>query len=275
MNENDLLTLLEEVVSGVMEPRAAAERLKRGPFKQTDLGFANLDHHRAIRHRIGEVIYGESKTIEQILAIVDEFAAHRVPVLVTRLSEQKRAELRERFPDGRENAAARTFTVNAPLEKSLPTQRSLNEPFVGILAAGTSDLPVAEEAVEVCVAMGVAFERVYDVGVAGIHRLLGKVDNLQKATALVVVAGMEGALPSVVAGLLGSKPIFAVPTSVGYGASFGGVSALLTMLNSCGPGVTVSNIDNGFSAAFAACNVVGAVNDALRVREPFQGGVSQ
>lgn len=262
MNDKDLIKLLEEVVKGVVAPDAAAERLKAGPFKQTELGFANLDHHRALRHRLGEVVYGESKTTEQIIAIAESFATHGVPVLITRLSDEKRAALRRRFADGRESAAGRTFTLNPPA----PKNASSSEPFVAIVAAGTSDVGVAEESCEVCVAMGIAFERYYDIGVSGLHRLLGKLESLQKATALVVIAGMEGALPSVIGGLLASKPIFAVPTSVGYGASFGGLAALLAMLNSCAPGITVVNIDNGFSAAFAACNVAASVRDAREAK---------
>lgn len=265
MNDKELIGLLEEVVRGVVAPGDAAARLKAGPFKKTDLGFANLDHHRALRHRLGEVVYGESKTIEQILAIAEAFSTQNVPVLITRLNDEKRAALRKKFPKGREGVEARTFTLNAPTPKNAAS----GEPFVAILAAGTSDVAVAEEACEVCVAMDVAFERAYDVGVSGLHRLLGKMEELQKASALVVAAGMEGALPSVVGGLFASKPIFAVPTSVGYGASFGGLAALLAMLNCCAPGVTVVNIDNGFSAAFAACNVAAAVREA---RESAQRG---
>jgi NCAIR mutase (PurE)-related protein len=167
--------------------------------------------------------------------------------------------LKARLPNGRANDIARTLIVHPPDEIAVRAP----EPHVAILAAGTADLPVAEEACETCVAMGTAVARYYDVGVAGLHRLLSKAEAFQTATALVVVAGMEGALPSVVAGLLG-RPVFAVPTSVGYGASFGGVAALLAMLNSCAPGVTVANIDNGFSAAFAACQVVRAAREARR-----------
>lgn len=260
MDYKDLRNLLEEVVSGVLRPEAAAEKLATGPFKTTELEFATLDHHRSLRHRIGEVVYGEGKSQEQILAITERFAESGVPVLITRLDEAKRAALRVRFPQGRESVLGRTFTVNAPLAKGAAS----GEPFVAILAAGTSDLAVAEEAVETCVAMNTAFERYYDIGVAGLHRLLGKVESIQKASALVVVAGMEGALPSVVAGLIG-RPLFAVPTSVGYGANFGGLAALLTMLNSCAPGVTVANIDNGFSAAFAAASVAHLIRDARGV----------
>ncbi|MBI3557099.1 MAG: nickel pincer cofactor biosynthesis protein LarB [Deltaproteobacteria bacterium] len=257
MDHKDLTNLLEEVLRGVVPPADAAQKLARGPFRRTELEYASLDHHRSLRHRLGEVVYGESKTKEQLLGIMEQFALNGVPVLATRLDDEKRAALRERFPQGRENSAGRTFIVNQPAPKGAAS----GEPFVAILAAGTSDVGVGEEAAEVCVAMGVAFEKIYDVGVAGIHRLLGRLEEVQKASALVVIAGMEGALPSVVAGLVG-RPIFAVPTSVGYGASFGGVAALLAMLNSCAPGVTVANIDNGFSAAFAACSVVHAVKDA-------------
>ena len=257
MNESEIRAMLEAVQAGKVSPDDALRQLKSGPFRPADLGFAQIDHHRRLRQGLGEVIYGESKTIEQIIAIATEAGAAGAPVLITRLQPEKTARLTAHFPGERSNAAARTFTLHAPA----PLEASRDKPHVAIVAAGTSDLPVAEEAAEVCVAMGVPFQRHYDVGVAGIHRLLARVETLQSATALVVVAGMEGALPSVVAGLLG-RPVFAVPTSVGYGASFGGLSALLAMLSSCAPGVTVTNIDNGFSAAFAACQVVRAVRAA-------------
>jgi NCAIR mutase (PurE)-related protein len=256
MNDSELLRVLEAVRSTSLSVDAALLELKNGPFRRSDLGYAQLDHHRRLRHGLGEVVYGEAKTLEQILGIAAELAHSSEPVLITRLQPEKIAALLRRFPEGRANAAARTFILHPPAEKAAQA----SEPHVAILAAGTGDLPVAEEACEVCVAMGTAFVRHYDVGVAGLHRLLSRTDELQKATALVVVAGMEGALPSVVAGLLG-RPVFAVPTSVGYGASFGGVAALLAMLNSCAPGVTVANIDNGFSAGFAACQVVRAVRE--------------
>jgi NCAIR mutase (PurE)-related protein len=200
---------------------------------------------------MGEVIYGESKTAAQVVSIAEHLSGDGRPVLITRLDAEKIGALLERFPTGRANDVGRTFVVNAPDAKD----RQTGEPFVAILAAGTSDARVAEEAFEVCVAMGTAVEKFYDVGVAGLHRLLDKYETLERASALIVVAGMEGALPSVVGGLVG-KPIFAVPTSVGYGASFGGIAPLLAMLNSCAPGVAVLNIDNGFSAGFAACQVV-------------------
>lgn len=260
MTEADLHTLLEAVRAGTASPEEALRRLKSGPFRTADLGFAQVDHHRRLRQGLGEVIFGESKTLEQIVAIATEAAAAGAPVLITRLQPEKSAALAAHFPAARLNAAARTVTLHAPA----PRDAAPGQPHVAILAAGTSDLPVAEEAVEVCVAMGIPYQKHYDVGVAGLHRLLARVDALQSATALVVVAGMEGALPSVVAGLIG-RPVFAVPTSVGYGASFGGLSALLAMLNCCAPGVTVTNIDNGFSAGFAACQVVRAVQAASQV----------
>jgi len=257
MNEDEIRTLLEGLAAGAVQPAAALQRLKSGPFREGNLGFAQVDHHRRLRQGLGEVIFGESKTLEQIRAIATEAGGGGAPVLITRLQPEKVAGLITAFPAGRANAPARTFILNAPPISAAGTDL----PHVAIVAAGTSDLFVAEEAAEVCIAMGVPCERYYDIGVAGIHRLLQRADKLQAATALVVVAGMEGALPSVVAGLLG-RPVFAVPTSVGYGASFGGVSALLSMLNSCAPGVSVVNIDNGFSAAFAACQVVRAVRAA-------------
>lgn len=259
MTESDLRTLLEAVRTGALSPEHALGELKSGPFRAGDLGFAQVDHHRRLRQGLGEVIFGESKTIEQIIAIATEAGAAGSPVLITRLQPEKITRLATEFPAGRANPAARTFTLHAPA----PLAGVPGTPHVAIVAAGTSDFPVAEEAVEVCVAMGIPYQKFYDVGVAGLHRLLARVEALQAATALVVVAGMEGALPSVVAGLLG-RPVFAVPTSVGYGASFGGLSALLAMLNSCAAGVTVTNIDNGFSAGFAAGQVVRAVQAAGR-----------
>lgn len=248
---SELFALLEKVKREEMSTEEALGILQNAPFKTTQLPFAELDHHRSLRQGIGEVVYGESKTAEQIITIAEHLSHGEQAVLVTRLDPEKIAAIEQRFPDGRTNIVGRTFIVNAKPVKGSAS----GEPFVAILAAGTSDAYAAEEACEVCVAMDTAFEKYYDVGVAGLHRLLDKQDALKKASALVVVAGMEGALPSVVGGLFG-KPIFAVPTSVGYGASFGGIAALLAMLNSCAAGVAVVNIDNGFSAGYAACQVV-------------------
>jgi NCAIR mutase (PurE)-related protein len=251
MNEKELTLLLESVRGGDVSPADAAALLREGPFRSSDVPFAELDHHRPLRNGLGEVVYGESKSAEQIASIVGKLAADGRPVLVTRIDGSKSDTLAAAFPTGRVNTTGRTFIANAP---EIKTPES-GEPYVAIVAAGTSDAYAAEEACEVCVAMETAFVSHYDIGVAGLHRLLDKYNSLQNASALVVVAGMEGALPSVVGGLFG-KPIFAVPTSVGYGASFGGITPLLAMLNSCAAGVAVMNIDNGFSAGFAACQVV-------------------
>jgi len=260
---DELKALLEGVSSGSISVEEAAGRLKDGPLRQDDLGFANLDHHRPLRQGLAEVIYGEGKSIPELLEIAGRLSAPGLPVLVTRLDQEKIAALGARFPGSRINSRGRTVTVHPPEEKG-PGE---GVPFVAVVSAGTADLPVAEEAVEVCVAMGVPVQRTYDVGVAGLHRILAKAAILREASAVVVVAGMEGALPSVVGGLV-STPVFAVPTSVGYGASFQGLAALLGMLNSCAPGVTVSNIDNGFTAGIAAARVAKAVAAARRMSSP-------
>jgi NCAIR mutase (PurE)-related protein len=258
VNTNQIKILLEGVASGSISPDEALARLGEGPLRQDDLSFATLDHHRHLRQGLAEVVYGEGKTVGEILEIAARLSAPEVPVLLTRLSPEQLAALEEKFPESRSNARARTCLIHPPPEQG-PDE---GLPFVAVVSGGTADLPVAEEAVEVCVAMGAPVHRIYDVGVAGLHRILSKVEKLREAAAVVVVAGMEGALPSVVGGLV-SAPIFAVPTSVGYGASFQGLAALLAMLNSCAPGVTVSNIDNGFSAGIAAARVAKAVSAAM------------
>ena len=256
MTPEDLRALLDGVASGAMSTEEAARKLKDGPLRRDELGFANLDHHRYLRQGLGEVVYGEGKTVEETVEIAARLAATGTPVLLTRLDGEKMAALGQRFPDSRSNPRARTVLVNPPEERGPDGDRvDPGAPFVAVVSGGTSDLPVAEEAVEVCVAMEVPVHRIYDVGVAGLHRVLQKVPMLREAAAVVVVAGMEGALPSVVGGLVAS-PVFAVPTSVGYGASFHGLAALLAMLNSCAPGVTVSNIDNGLAGGIAAARVV-------------------
>lgn len=251
MIDTELSELLDKVREGQVSTEEALSILRRIPFHRSETEFAEPDHHRGVRVGAGEVIYGESKSAEQIITIAEHLSHAGQTVLMTRLSPEKIAAVEQRFPGGRANITGRTFIVNPKAEKGAGS----GEPFVAVLAAGTADAYAAEEVCEVCVAMDTAFQRFYDVGVAGLHRLLDKREALEKASALVVVAGMEGALPSVVGGLFG-KPLFAVPTSVGYGASFGGIAALLAMLNSCAAGVTVVNIDNGFSAGFAACQVI-------------------
>lgn len=256
----ELLTL---VGNGELDIEDALLALKNGPFKLSYLQDATLDHHRQLRHGMCEVIYGESKTSDQILNIAEELSTNGETILITRLDEDKIESLQHRFPEGRANPAGRTYLLNAAQPKSPES----GEPYVAIVSAGTSDLPVAEEAKEVCIASEVAFRDIHDIGVAGLHRLLDRLDDLTQATALVVIAGMEGALPSVIAGMVG-KPLFAVPTSVGYGANLKGITALLAMVNSCSPGVSVVNIDNGFSAAYAACKVVDEVKRAVQQHVP-------
>lgn len=251
MKREELRKILDDVQSGKLDAARAYEKIRFTPFDLEEMGFATLDHGRALRLGLGEVIYGENKTVEQILGIAERLSSSKSPVLVTRLSEEKIEALRKRFPDGKANELSKTFTVN-PVA---PIGTAENEPYVCIITAGTSDIPVAEEAADVCCAMGVAFMTLNDIGVSGIHRMMNHIDVMENASALVVIAGMEGALPSVIGGLI-SKPIFAVPTDVGYGANFKGVTALLGMLSSCAPGVAVTNINAGFSAAYAACRVV-------------------
>jgi len=212
-----------------------------------DLGFARVDTDRKRRRGFPEVIYCEGKTPEDVAAIAETIVEQHGVMLATRANEQHFNAVAKVLAEANYHIRARCITVEkTPLPK--------NEGLIGVLCAGTSDLPVAEEAVVTLEIFGNRVEKIYDVGVAGIHRLIAERDRLEACNALVVVAGMEGALPSAVAGLV-SKPIIAVPTSVGYGASFGGLAALLGMLNSCGSGVTVVNIDNGFGAAYAAATI--------------------
>jgi len=254
MKREEVRRLLVELREGSREVDAVLAELQAGPFRTDHLPYATLDHHRALRQGIPEVVYGEGKRTEEIVEITRRLSRNGDPILASRLSAEAQDALLAEFDGARANRRARTCLVNPPPEREWTDE----EPFVGIVAAGTSDLPVAEEAVEVCVAMDIPRRTYYDVGVSGLHRLLEHLEGLQRAAALVVVAGMEGALPSVVAGLV-SCPVIGVPTSVGYGTSFGGIAPLLAMLNSCAPGLTVSNIDNGFSAGVAAARVVQAV----------------
>jgi len=212
-----------------------------------DLGFAQVDTHRALRKNFPEVIFGAGKTPEQVVKIAAKLLERGQQVLITRITTDHVRALRKKFKRAVHHASARCVTI----EKKPLTKRA---GFIAVVCAGTSDLPVAEEAAVTAEIMGNRVERVHDVGVAGLHRMLARLDLLQRANVIVAVAGMEGALPSVLAGLV-SKPVIAVPTSIGYGASFGGVAALLAMLNSCGSGVTVVNIDNGFGAGYAASQI--------------------
>ncbi len=212
-----------------------------------DIGFAQVDTHRALRKGFPEVIFGAGKTPTQVVGIAAKLIAHEQRVLVTRITPEHARALRKKFKHAVHHELARCVTIeNKPLPKRPGS--------IAVICAGTSDLPVAEEAAVTAEIMGNRVERIADAGVAGLHRILSRLETIQRANVLVVVAGMEGALPSVVAGLV-SKPVIAVPTSVGYGASFGGVAALLGMLNSCGSGVTVVNIDNGFGGGYAASQI--------------------
>jgi pyridinium-3,5-biscarboxylic acid mononucleotide synthase len=239
--------LLQRVASGELTPEVALGELALPPIESLD--FATIDHHRGLRQGFPEVVFGSGKTPAQIVEIADRISAQG-RALVTRADTAALGAIRARWPSARINEVARTAIVPEP-----------NEPGIAgpvlIVTAGTSDLPVAEEAAETLFAASCGVERLTDVGVAGIHRLLSQSDVLRRARVIIVVAGMDGALPSVVGGLV-ACPVVAVPTSVGYGASFGGLAALLTMLNSCAAGVTVVNIDNGFGGAVAAARVLRA-----------------
>lgn len=246
MNINNLRHLLTEIQTGAVSVEAGVKQLRRLPFE--DIGVAMIDHHRALRQGVPEVILGESKSAEQICAIFARMAAKDDNVLVTRISGEKAEILSKDQPEGEYDPVARTFLLQQkPFE-------DLGQGKVLIICAGTSDLPVAREAAITARAFNNRVEELVDVGVAGIHRLLAHTDVLCEAAVIIVVAGMEGALPSVVGGMV-DVPVIAVPTSVGYGASFNGIAALLGMLNSCAGGVTVVNIDNGFGAAFAATRI--------------------
>lgn len=238
---NWLLRTLEKVKAGDMSIGDALKELSILPYE--DMGFTKLDHHRHMRTGFPEVVLGTGKTTAQIVTITERFAARSEKVLVTHGSQEAYEALRKSIPEITYNPVSRTIVLNRSKEPLVPG--------VAVVSGGTSDIPVAEEAAVTAELMGNRVETIYDVGVAGLHRLLDKLPGLLQADALVVVAGMEGALPSVVGGLV-SAPIIAVPTSIGYGASFNGLAALLAMLNSCAPGVAVVNIDNGFGAGYMA-----------------------
>ncbi len=246
MRRERVAALLAEVAAGRISPADALEKLALEPTEE--LPFASIDHHRALRQGHPEVIFGSGKTPDQIVTIAERLAAKGDGFLVTRAEEQARQCLLEKFPAAIAHASARTVRLAGE------EPPAAGEGTILVVTAGTSDLPVADEAAETAIALGNTVERLTDVGVAGIHRLLSRADSLRSARVVIVVAGMDGALPSVVGGLV-SAPVIAVPTSVGYGAAFGGVAPLLTALNSCAAGVTVVNIDNGFGAAFAASRI--------------------
>lgn len=249
MRRDRVEALLDEVAKGSLSVSDALARLDDAPVD--DLGFATVDQHRALRQGYPEVIFGQGKTPEQVVAIAEHLATRGDGFLVTRADDSVRSALATRWPAAELNVMARTVLLRADQPRARGTQ------VVAIVTAGTSDLPVAEEAAVTLDAQGHPVLRVTDVGVAGIHRILAKRETLHDAAVVIVVAGMDGALPSVVGGLV-RCPVIAVPTSIGYGAAFGGLAPLLTMLNSCAAGVTVCNIDNGFGAAVAAARILGA-----------------
>ena len=241
--------VLERVADGSLAPDAALAQLSLDPVES--LEFATIDHHRSLRQGYPEVIFGEGKTPAQTTAIAERLAARGEGFLVTRANDATCALLRATFPSVEINALGRTAYL-APREAA-----PVGKGTILVVTAGTSDLPVAEEAAVTACALGNQVQRVTDVGVAGLHRILARREELMTASVIIVVAGMDGALPSVVGGLV-RVPVIAVPTSVGYGASFAGMAALLSMLNSCAAGVTVVNIDNGFGAAVAASRITHA-----------------
>lgn len=245
MTSAEAILLLEKFRAGGVGRDRLLRAFQAAPV--ADLGFAQVDTHRALRKGFPEVIFGAGKTVEQVVKIAAKVVAHEQRVLVTRITTEHARALRKKFKHAVHHELARCVTIEKkPLSKRPGS--------IAVICAGTSDLPVADEAAVTAGIMGNRVERIADAGVAGLHRILSRLETLQRANVLIVVAGMEGALPSVVAGLV-SKPVIAVPTSVGYGASFGGVAALLGMLNTCGSGVTVVNIDNGFGAGYAASQI--------------------
>ncbi len=246
MNQPELKKLLDGLCAGWLTTEEVLKRLQTLPFE--DIGIARIDHHRELRQGAPEVILGESKSVDQLDAIITAMKGRQRNILVTRLTPDKAERLQQRH-GGDYDPVGHTFT----LDGRTPPQPSCGPLLV--VCAGTSDLPVAREAATTARMLGIEVEELVDVGVAGIHRLLAESDQLQRAAAIIVVAGMEGALPSVIGGLV-AAPVIAVPTSVGYGTAFGGLAALLGMLNSCASGITVVNIDNGFGAAFAAGRIL-------------------
>jgi len=252
MDKKLLKKLIEDVAEGKVKTDEAMEKLARLPF--VDMGHTKFDTHRSLRQGFPEVIFGAGKKIEHLLDLVKEANKRNGTVLITRLDTKAGATLKRKFPKGIHDPLSRTFILGRLPEKP--------HGLVAVVTAGTSDIPVAEEAAVTLGIMGHNVLKIYDIGVAGIHRLLGHLEPLRRAKAVIVIAGMEGALASVVGGLV-CVPVIAVPTSVGYGASFGGVSALLGMLNSCSSNVSVVNIDNGFSAAMVAGLINGMVKDEV------------
>lgn len=246
MNELDLLELLKKIKKNDISLKDGLNKLKTLPFE--DLGFVKIDHHRALRTGFPEVIYGEGKTIEQIKKIVESMSKKDSNILITRSNKEQYISLKEITDKCDFNEVSRTITIiNKKVKKS--------ESKVLIVTGGTTDIPVAEEAYVTATTLGCNVTKLYDVGVAGIHRLLENKELLFDANVIIAIAGMEGALPSIVGGLV-DCPVIAVPTSVGYGANLGGITALLAMINSCASGISVVNIDNGFGGGFMASTII-------------------
>ena len=242
MNADSIRKLFQQVREGKLSPDEGVECLRHLPFE--DLGFAKVDHHRALRNGMPEVIFGQGKTPAQMASIFSRLAKHGGNILATRASEQQFAAVKKKISKAEYRPLARAIVLKRD-------RRRYGKGIVAVVSAGTSDIPVAEEAVVTAELMGNEVQHIYDIGVAGIHRLLAHRTALSKARVIVVCAGMEGALPSVVGGLVG-VPVVAVPTSIGYGAAFEGLAALLGMMNSCASNVSVVNIDNGFGAGYVA-----------------------
>lgn len=240
----DTRKLLEQVKNGEIDITEAEERLKKLPYE--DLGFAKLDHHRKLRSGFGEVIYCSGKTTDHIVKIFKSFYDQDIDVLGTRASLEQFLELQKVIPVIEYDETSKILKII--------TKKIKKTGLIAVCTGGTSDIGVAEEVAQTAEFFGSTVTRIYDVGVAGIHRLFSKIDDIKKANCIVAVAGMEGALPGVLAGLV-DKPVIAVPTSIGYGASFNGLSALLTMLNSCAEGIGVVNIDNGFGAGYLSAQI--------------------
>lgn len=246
MDKESLLKILANVAAGNTSVEEAAKTLKHLSFE--DIDYAHIDHHRSLRKGFPEVIFGQGKTADQIIGIMEKMLHQENIVLVTRIDQNQAGKVVSRFPEAVYHQDARMVILE---KKKMPIQ---GKGIILVLSAGTSDIPIAQEAYLTAEAMGNRVESVFDVGVAGIHRLLDHQNMIDKASVLVVVAGMEGALPSVVAGMV-NRPVIAVPTSVGYGVSLGGLTALFAMLNSCSSNVAVVNIDNGFGAGYMAAAI--------------------
>jgi NCAIR mutase (PurE)-related protein len=266
VTEEKIRAMLAEVRDGFRSDDEFIAAIRTLPFE--DLGFAKLDHHRHLRTGFPEVIFSQGKTCEQVAEIFSRLSARSSVVLATRASAEQAAAVQAIVPDSTYHALARLITWRRPDHPAWRTET----PLIAIVAAGTADLPVAEEAAITAELAGWPVDRVYDVGVAGLHRLLANSDRVMRASVVIVVAGMEGALASVVGGLV-ACPVIAVPTSIGYGASFGGIAALLTMLNTCASGVAVVNIDNGFGGGYMAALIARAAAPAKR--RPVTAGISK